>query len=66
MLIQTTVICKVRNIHWKQHYNFALLQGNQRVKKFENSLVFLIYAAKNSADQQIKNLDGQSSGIINQ
>ena len=32
MLILNTLICKIENVQWKQHYNFALLQGDQRVK----------------------------------
>ena len=33
-LVLSTLICKIKNVQWKQHNNFALLLGDQKVKVF--------------------------------
>ena len=33
MLVWITLICKIKNVQWKQHYNFAHLQGDQRFNR---------------------------------
>ena len=34
MLVWGTLTCKIISVQWKQHYKFALLQGDQRVNIF--------------------------------
>ena len=51
-----TLICKIKNVQWKQRYNFALLQGVQRVK--------IAFIHLHQRDTQAYNLENEVEATV--